>query len=293
MHLLMILTALGLAWWLRFHNSSHPQGSWDRRWQQVMSLFLLPPLLLTMTAISIVYMGAEEVPLLWQWQGRFSYLLASGFLGLAGILLVKQAIQSWQMYRRMRTCPQHKLLGVSSRVLDNPIPFSALIGLWQPQLVVTQGLLHTLDNEHLKAVFKHEQGHSHYQDPFWFFWLGWMRSYTTWLPQTEALWQELLLLREMRADFWAAQQVDPLLLAESLLQVASNVSVLSDDCCTAFSCTVGRDRLQERIDALLSPDLSVQQSSLLSWNWLLPILPLLVVPFHTCTHLTNQALLKG
>lgn len=288
MHLLMILAALGLAWWLRTHNSSCPQSSWDRRWQKAMSLFVLPPLLLAMTAISVVYMGAEEVPLLWQWQGRFSYLLTSGFLGLAGIVLLKQASQSWQTYRRIRTCPQCNLLGVSSRVLDNPIPFSALVGLWQPELIVTQGLLQTLDDDHLHTVFKHEQGHHHYRDPFWFFWLGWVRSYTAWLPQTEALWQELLLLREMRADFWAAQQVDPLLLAESLLQVASNVSVLSDSCCTAFSCSAARDRLQERIDALLSPDLGIQHSSLWSWNWLLPILPLLVVPFHTCAHLTNH-----
>lgn len=288
MHLLMILTALGLTWWLRTHGSSASQCSWDRRWQKVMSLFVLPPLLLTMTAISIVYMGAEEVPLLWQWQGRFSYLLATGFLGLAGILLLKQASQSWLLQRRIRNCPQYKLLGVSSRVLDNPVPYSALVGLWQPELIITQGLLRTLDNEHLESVFKHEQGHCYYADPFWFFWLGWVRSYTAWLPQTEALWQELLLLREMRADSWAAQQVDPLILAESLLQVASNFSVFADSCCTAFSCTVVRDRLQERIDALLAPDLDVHNSSLWSWNWLLPILPLLVVPFHTCTHLSTH-----
>lgn len=284
MHLVMILAALGLAWWLRVNNSASPQCSWDRRWQKVMSLFVLPPMLLTMTAISIVYMGAEEQPMLWQWQGRFSYLLASGFLGLAGILLLKQASQSWLLYRRIRTCPQYNVLGVNSRVLDNTIPYSALIGLWQPELIVTQGLLGALDDEHLASVVKHEQGHYHYQDPFWFFWLGWVRSYTAWLPQTEALWQELLLLREMRADFWAAQQVDPLILAESLLQVASNFSVFSDIYCTAFSCTATRDRLQERIDALLSANLDVRDSSLWSWNWLLPILPLLVVPFHTCTH---------
>lgn len=288
MHLVMILTALGLAWWLRTNSSSSPQCSWDRRWQKIMSLFVLPPMLLTMTAISIVYMGAEEQPLLWQWQGRFSYLLASGFLGLAGILLLKQTIQSWLLHRRIRTCPQYKLLGVNSRVIDNPIPYSALIGLWQPELIVTQGLLRTLDDEHLESVFKHEQGHHYYQDTFWFFWLGWVRAYTAWLPQTEALWQELLLLREMRADCWAAQQVDPLILAESLLQVASNLSVFSDSYCTAFSCTVVRDRLQERIDALLAPNLDVHNSSLWSWNWLLPILPLLVVPFHTCTHLTTH-----
>jgi Zn-dependent protease with chaperone function len=94
-------------------------------------------------------------------------------------------------------------MGEHSRVLDNPIPFSALIGFWQPELIVSQGLLNTLDQDHLEAVFKHEQGHYYYRDTFWFFWLGWVRSISAWLPNTEALWQELLLLREMRADRWA------------------------------------------------------------------------------------------
>ena len=52
---------------------------------------------------------------------------------------------------------------------------------------------------------------------FGFFWWGWLRRLTEWLPHSKELWQELLLLRELRADQWAAQQVDPLVLAESLL----------------------------------------------------------------------------
>jgi hypothetical protein len=177
-------------------------------------------------------------------------------------------------------------MGKNSRVLDNPILFSALIGFWQPELLVSQGLLNTLDSAHLQAVLKHEQGHYYYRDTFWFFWLGWVRSYTAWLPNTEALWQELLLLREMRADRWAAQQVDPLLLAEALLVVVSTLRV-SDNCCAAFSCAAPRSRLEERIEALLASELSYHQPSLWSWAWvLLAFLPLAAVPFHTCSHLS-------
>jgi Zn-dependent protease with chaperone function len=43
----------------------------------------------------------------------------------------------------------------------------------------------------------HEQAHAHYRDTFWFFWLNVL---TSWLPHTEALWQEILFLREIRAD---------------------------------------------------------------------------------------------
>lgn len=286
MHLLMIIAALGLAWWLRY-RWSYPQGSWTVRWQRSLSLFLLPPLLLTMTAASVLYMGPQEEPMLWHWQGRFSYLLASGFCGFAGVLWLKLAIQSFRSLQQVRTCPQLNLRGRRGRVLDNPIPFSALIGFWEPELLVSQGLLNTLDNDHLEAVFKHELGHYYYRDTFWFFWLGWIRSYTAWLPHTEALWQELLLLREMRADRWAARQVDPLLLAESLLVVVSTLPVYSDNCCAAFSCAAPRSRLEERIEALLAEPELTDQPSMWSWGWLLlAFLPLAMVPFHTCSHLS-------
>jgi Zn-dependent protease with chaperone function len=95
----------------------------------------------------------------WQWQGRLSYLVVSGLLGLAAISLLRLAYQSWQLRQRIRTCPQITLLGKRSRVVDNPLPFSALVGFWQPELIVTKGLLSTLDREHLEAVFQHEQGH--------------------------------------------------------------------------------------------------------------------------------------
>lgn len=285
MHLTMILIALGLVWWYRC-RWSRPQGNWTQRWQRSLSVFLFPPLLLTITALAVLYMGPDEEPRIWQAQGRFSYLLASVFCGLAGVLCLKLAIQSWRSLQQVRTCPRLNFMGKNSRILDNPIPFSALIGFWQPELLVSQGLLNTLDKAHLQAVLQHEQGHYYYRDTFWFFWLGWVRSYTAWLPNTEVLWQELLLLREMRADRWAAQKVDPLLLAESLLVVVSTLPV-SDNCCAPFSCAAPRSRLDERIEALLASELSYHQPSLWSWTWLLlAFLPLTAVPFHTCSHLS-------
>lgn len=283
MHPAMILAALALAWCFRLRWAGS-RGNWIERWQRALLLFLFSPVLLMTTALAILYMGPEE-RLIWQGLGNFSHLLASGFLGLAGFLCLKLASQSRRSLQQVRTCPQFKLMGRRSRVLDTPILFSAVIGFWQPELLVSQGLLNTLDNAHLGAVLKHEQGHYYYRDTFWFFWLGWVKSYTAWLPHTEALWQELLLLRELRADRWAAQQVDPLLLAESLLLVVSNLPVQSDNCCAAFSCAAPRSRLEERIEALLAPELIHQPKS---WNliWLvLAFLPLAAVPFHTCSHL--------
>ena len=165
--------------------------------------------------------------------------------------------------------------------MPTDFPYSAQVGFWNCELVVSEGLLNSLDREHLNAVLAHEQAHVYYRDTFWFFWLGWLRYLTSWLPNTEAWWQELLLLWELRADRKAAEQIDSILLAESLLRVAQDtlqdVSIL----CANFSCTVPRTRLAERIDCLLDETPLISSSPWWSWSWtILLFIPLLTIPFH-------------
>ena len=281
MHLMMILFALGLAWSVR-GSWSDSQGEWSRRWQRSLLLFLFSPLLLIMTAVAVLCMGPQGRMVGFS-AGWFSYLLALGFFGLVGILGIKQALQGWRSVKQTRTYPLQEFGDRSGRVLDTPVLFSALIGFWQPELVVSQGMLNTLAPAHLDAVIEHEQAHHYYRDTFWFFWLGWARVCTAWLPNTEALWQELLLLRELRADRWAAQKVDPLLLAESLLMVVSYHVMPMTSVCTAFSDVAQTNRLTQRIEALLAESESPPQpKARWSWIWLLlTFLPLATVPFHT------------
>jgi len=280
MHLVMILAALGLAWCLR-SRWSYPLGNWINRWQRALELFLFPPLLLMMTAIAVLCMGPKGQMGGLQ-TGWFSYSLALGFLGFAGVLCLKLAREGWRSVQQTRAYPQIQLGDKPIRLLDATVLFIAQIGFWQPELVVSQGLLQTLDSAHLEAVLAHEQGHYYYRDTFWFFWLGWLRSLTAWLPNTEALWQELLVLRELRADRWAAQQVDHLLLAESLLLVVSVPPLQSENFCAAFSSFAPRNRLAERIEALLAQPEEPPSPSMWSWNWLLlAFLPLITMPFHT------------
>ncbi len=279
MHLVMILAALTSAWLLRC-SWSEPTGNWRQRWQRSLFFFVCPPLLLLMTALAVLCMGpqGQMIGLHSDW---FSYCLVLGCVGFAVGFCLKLAAEGWQSVQQIRTYPQIELEGRLARLLDNPILFSAQIGFWQPELVVSQGLLQTLKPEHLEAVLTHEQAHYYYRDTFWFFWLGWLRRITFWLPNTEALWQELLILRELRADRWAVGRVDALLLAESLLMVVSAPMMASESFCAAFSRAAPHNRLQERIDALLEPESSTQ-SSLWTWSWvLLVLLPLLAVPFHS------------
>ncbi|MBW4694833.1 MAG: M56 family metallopeptidase [Lyngbya sp. HA4199-MV5] len=279
MHLTLLFLGLFGAWGLRL-LSLRVDGTCQQRWQRSLGLFLLPPLLLLTTAIALVCMGSQGQMVRW-WEGWFSYTLAIGFLTVAVTLALKLLLEGQRSLQQVRSYPQRMVQGQQARLLETPIPFIAQVGFWQSELVVSQGLLDSFETEHLEAVLTHEQAHAHYRDTFWFFWLGWLRRLTNWLPQTESLWQELLLLRERRADRWAAQTADPLLLAESLLQMVKAPELYSEGICAAFSTATPRNRLEERIDALLAAQEELQPSTVWGWLWLLLVcLPLATIPFH-------------
>jgi Zn-dependent protease with chaperone function len=288
MHLLMVLTGLAIAWCVRLHQVE-PTGTWAERWQRTLAVFLIPPLLLLMTTIAVICMGPYG-RMVWKWEGWLCYEMAIVTLCLTGLCwlwLTCQGIRTQHHLRHYTTIPilpPSPSLPLPSphlaRLLDTSELYSAHIGFWNSQLVVSQGLLDNLDQEHLTAVLLHEQAHVVYRDTFWFFWLGWVRRCTAWLPQTESLWQELLLLRELRADRWAAQHTEPLLLAESLLQVVS-APLIRTNLCAAFN-TAERDRLTERIEALLSEPTPV--TNFYPWFWIQIfwcLFPLTVIPFHS------------
>ncbi|MGQ9873380.1 M56 family metallopeptidase [Leptodesmis sp.] len=275
----MMVLGVTLALWVRWHWVPSG-GNWNQCWQRTLGYFLFPPLLLVMTAISILCMGPSG-QMMWHREGWLSYGLAIAFLLWTLILGCKLFWEEQQTIQQFRQYPVLEVQGNSARVLTTSELYSAQVGFWQSELVVSQGLLDRLDPAHLEAVLTHEQAHAHHRDTFWFFWLGWLRRIALWLPNTEALWQELLMLRELRADRRATELVDPLVLAESLLLVVS-APIMQLDLCAAFSWANSGDRLKERIDFILSdsedPPLQGQRSS---WLWLLVVLlPLLVVPFH-------------
>ncbi|PSB17621.1 M56 family peptidase [Phormidesmis priestleyi ULC007] len=276
-HLIMLLLALTFAWGIR-QTATIPTGGWSDRWHRTLGWFLFSPLLLCNTALALAYMGPCLHMALW-WEGWGSYAIAISFLAAAIVLGLSLTIEAQRSLHQVRRYPQLEMHGKTTRLIEISTPYVAQIGFWQPELVVSQGLLQSLDSAHLEVVLVHEQGHLHYRDTFWFFWLGWLRRLTAWLPQTEALWQELLILRELRADRWAAQHVDSLLLAEALLSVVSAPQIQPENFCASFSSAVVRNRLNERINALLEPESSSLGGQ--SWWLLLVLLPLIVIPFHS------------
>ncbi len=278
MLLLALTIAIGLRWFL---------PSYQRRWQITLFFFLFPPLLLLMTVISVVCMGYGGQMLGYN-SSLISYFSAIIWLVFAIFCLIKLSYQTWQTHRDFSSYPLKKITAQKARVLAVDFPYSARVGFWKSELIVTQGLLNLLDQEHLQAVLAHEQAHQEYHDTFWFFWLGWLRSMSSWLPNSENLWSELVFLRELRADKYASGQVDYLLLAESLLLVAEKVNQVaeisfSDSCCAALNDHSLNNRLLERIDALVEsekpefPRFNYQVWLLLS----LSLAPFLLLPLHS------------
>ncbi len=279
MHLLMISVAVICAWKIR-QSYKHIEGDWYEAWQKTLFLFLFPPLLIFMTVFALVCMGPEGKMGGIQ-TGWLGYVLALHALVFFAYLCIKLGWQGWQSVQSARNNRLINLAGKKARLLEVDALFAGQIGFWKPELVVSEGLIQSLSPEQLDTVLAHEEGHYYHRDTFWFFWLGWVRTCTDWLPNTEALWQELLMLRELRADARAALRVDPLLLAESLLLVVSSQPISTDICCAALDST-GTDRLEQRIEALLKPPENYSQFKEISWDrFVLAFLPLISILFHT------------
>lgn len=279
MHVGLILGAIAAAVLLRL---TFAQRCFNH-WLAMVAILVVPPLLLITTALAIVIMGPHG-HVVTHLEGWISYGTAWSYLAIILGLLVYLGWQAQQSIHHIKQYPQIDVRGTSGRLLDHKTIFSAQIGLWASELVISQGLLDTLDDEHLAAVIAHENAHAYYRDTFWFFWLGWLHRISCWLPYGDRLWQELLLLREIRADQWATQSVERLTLAESLVQVIA--SPLSTVAAANFSCMAPTSRLARRIDALLEvPTTTTVSRVKLQWTVIVgctavSVMPLISIPFH-------------
>ncbi len=293
LHLLMVVGSLGLAIGLRWHWRRTPTQPWRSRWSSTVITFAVPPLVLLTTAIALLWMGpichmARHL-IAHGWSGLLTYGWSWGYCVILLLLALQLLSDGGRSLWRLRQYPQITLnlpdrdmtVPSTARLIPAMVPFIAQVGLWRPQLVVSQGLLDQLTPTHLAAVLHHEAAHQHYADTVWFAGWGLLRRISGWLPQTTALWAELLLLRELRADRWAAERADPLLLAEALFTVVS--APRSVEWGVAFNDAAVHDRLQERVDALLQPDNADPSPQLLRpllLAGLIVLLPLLTLMWH-------------
>jgi Zn-dependent protease with chaperone function len=272
MHLLMAITAIVVAvtWRLLFREKLN---AWVR--------FALAPLLLLTTAIALVGMGNRGSMFGWD-MGLLSttaYGLGMAFLVFAIASLLGRIWQAWRTLTTLRRLTPCTWQGHPYLLLETDQLVAAQVGWWQSHLVLSQGLLAQLDDDHLRAIVYHESAHAYHRDTFWFFWWGWLKQISSWLPHSQSLWEELLLAREVRADQWAKQRCDYLLLAEALLFLVQDRS--QNPWQTMLS-ACANDRLEQRINFLLSDHPTL--SSHPHWQIYLSglgLLPLLAIPWHS------------
>lgn len=282
MHGLLFTIAITSSIILRLLWQSQTNQSWNQRWILAMFTFALPPLLLFTSAIALVLMGPQGMGI-GQLEGWGTYGSAIVFLVSAVVVVCRQFFQAIQELGGLRQHPEVSLIATKTeaRILPIDLPFIAQIGFWKPEIVLSQGILEALSGEQLEAVLAHEKAHAIYHDTFCFFWFGVLRRLTGWLPSTRGLWQELLLLRELRADRVAAQTTDSLILAEALLVLVRSPMVQSDWSAT-LNPSLLDDRFSERIDAILMAEPLVPIP-----GWLMGAivfagtLPLFMIPFHS------------
>jgi Zn-dependent protease with chaperone function len=276
MHLILILISLIIAYLIRLSIPYYSE--WQGNWHYTLFLFIFSPLLLLMTILAVLFMG-NEGEMLGNAVSYWGFLIAIVVLLIIVAFFGYLAYQGWQTKQHLNKYSRQKILDTEARIIPISFPYIAQVGFWQPELVVTEGLLCLFDREHLEAVFAHEASHVYYRDTFSFFWLGGIYRLTFWLPYSEVLWQELLFLRELRADHYASQLVDPLLLAEALFMI---VKFPLESTEILLSCGLSNSRLGDRIDHLLhNSQVDLHDNSWMIWfGFFSLLLPWLTIPYH-------------
>lgn len=286
MHGGLLLGTVVFSLWLRWRWQP-TQGNWHQRWQSALVALCLPPLLLLSAAIAILAMGHHgtmiglPVSPLGCWIALLICLAATGTLALS-------LGQGWRFILSQRQYPTHVLPdGTAAYCLPDQSIYAAQVGFWRSHLLISQGFLTQLSEAEATAILCHEQAHAYYRDTFSFFWLGWLRRLTSGFPKTQALWQELQLLREMRADHWAAQKTDPLLLAELIVRIAASPFQQPSREPAASPVGISGDlpttNLEQRIEALLQPQLWSEEQTDFPPFWVpfaLVLMPLITVFLH-------------
>lgn len=107
------------------------------------------------------------------------------------------------------------------RILNTPHPMACTVGFWQPQIILSAGLITALSAGELRAVIGHEWGHVSRRDPLRLLLLRFWSQALWFLPIVRALAQDSARSMEEAADDAAVGLTDqPLDLAAALVKTA-------------------------------------------------------------------------
>jgi len=198
-------------------------------------------------------------------------LAATALFAIGTVRLIRAAILTRRTFNGwIRNGTRIRLDGISvpSYAIDADFPIVAVVGLFQPQLVIDRSVLAACAPEELRAIFAHEQCHVERHDNL-------RRSLLTWLPDVLSLtglgraltaaWHEAA---EGIADE-AAGRLGPtgrLDLASALLRVARLAPPLTQPIVLPASALYRGEDLADRVRRLLNPPAPLVRDSLAGWR---------------------------
>jgi Zn-dependent protease with chaperone function len=135
------------------------------------------------------------------------------------------------------------------RFLDSPRLLAFTVGLWRPQVVLSEGMISTLSQEELAAVLSHELGHVQSRDPLHLAVVRFLADALWFLPVTRSLAADFSDAVEAAADDWAvAITRQPVDLASALVKTARAGVQQAIPLATALA---GHLTVEDRIERLL------------------------------------------
>jgi hypothetical protein len=179
----------------------------------------------------------------------FVLLLVVGWLSVRGGRALESLCRAWRCASRLRVHGQRNpALGAS--VLPTPIPLCFIVGVLEPTVFVSQGLLDGVAPEQLAVILHHERAHAARRDIL----LRLVAQATTlflWPSARAALLGALALAAEQSCDEVAASSVgDRLRVAETILRVERLLQKVTSRL-SPLSLAFGGDTVPQRVTALL------------------------------------------
>jgi len=242
-----------LSVWVARGHRTHPPAFW-------FALRVLP------AALATAFVAGVFLPSYWKYEPRefvegFDISLSALAL-LAGAILVAAAARGVTAWRRasirarkwMRGADQVALAGaaIPAFQIDADEPAMALVGVLEPRLLVTRGLVHALTRAELDACIAHEVGHQRAWDNLKRLAMRAAPDVLAWLPAARALEARWVSASEHAADRLAGgnDAAARCALASALVKVARLTpppTRMTEPICTL----VGEGDIASRVQQLL------------------------------------------
>ena len=136
-------------------------------------------------------------------------------------------------------------------IVSHPVPLAITMGLIQPKIVLSTGLMNLLNEAELEAVIAHEMAHLKSRDPFTIFFMTLCSSTFWYIPILKWLNQQYRILKELAADDYAIEKQETTVhLGSALLKM---LKVRQPDTMAFTYASFADTSINYRIDYMLNP----------------------------------------